>query len=374
MPHDLDSRVAMARGSGRAVWSDFRPRAGLRQRGQLEVRALVAAVDEQQAAFRRGSNARARPSRPTLHRESACPERGVSDRVQFSGVISWPSGRSQATSFVPASLPGSRRRRSDVCARPDWRVPDRETRRGESEQLTPRLVEIPIDPGQLVVLAVGVVVAAAACARISSPARAWARPARTPASRGSCVACWRVAQSIDRLGSVVAFDAPVAAPVVVVPSRLSSPLASLCLLLVAHQVVQREAVVAGHEVDAGVRPAPARGKESLRARQPRREVRRPSRVTAPEAAHARRDSVRSTRTIRREIRPADTRPGPRSHGSAISFTRDSTGSWRTDRRRTRRAVEVDCARGRASRPRSKRKPSTCISSHPVAQAVEHELQ
>ena len=40
-----------------------------------------------------------------------------------------------------------------------------------------------------------------------------------------------------------------------VPSRLSSPLASLCLSVVGDQIVEREAVVGGDEVDAAARQA-----------------------------------------------------------------------------------------------------------------------
>ena len=59
----------------------------------------------------------------------------------------------------------------------------------------------------------------------------------------------------------------------------------VALDLVADQVVEREAVVRGHEVDAGRRRASARLVEITAPRQPRSEVRDLPRVAAPEAAH-----------------------------------------------------------------------------------------
>src|SRR6185436_6782959 len=58
------------------------------------------------------------------------------------------------------------------------------------------------------------------------------------------------------------------------------------LVLVAHEVGEREAVVAGDEVDAGVRQACARREEVARPRKARREVTHEAGIGAPEAANA----------------------------------------------------------------------------------------
>ena len=68
------------------------------------------------------------------------------------------------------------------------------------------------------------------------------------------------------------------------PSRLSSPLASLCLCVVADEVGEREAVVGGDEVDARVGPPAARLVEVARAGEAIAELRELPAVAPPEAA------------------------------------------------------------------------------------------
>ena len=135
-------------------------------------------------------------------------------------------------------------------------------------------------------------------------ARASARPARTRASRGGCAARAARAGAAPRRRAVGPSTPQLRLQLSSVPSRLSSPLASLCLCVVAHQVAQREAVVAGDEVDAGVRRRgrwARRGRSSPRGatRARRRGPRRRARSGAP-----RRGSGRSTPTSRRESAPS----------------------------------------------------------------------
>ena len=54
-------------------------------------------------------------------------------------------------------------------------------------------------------------------------------------------------------------------------------------------------------------------------------------------------------------------PGPTSQGSAMSFTWDSTGSWWMMSKKAERRFTSQNSRASAD-ARSKRKPSTCISS------------
>ncbi len=79
------------------------------------------------------------------------------------------------------------------------------------------------------------------------------------------------------------------------PSRLFSPLLVVVLLIVGDQIVQREAVVTGDEVDAGVRPAAAPLVQIARAGEARGELGDHAAVPLPEVADRSRGICRSTR-------------------------------------------------------------------------------
>ena len=124
-----------------------------------------------------------------------------------------------------------------------------------------------------------------------------------------------VAQLLDRRVVGRPFDAAVPARLSSAPSRLSSPLASLCLLVVGDEVVEREAVVAGDEVDALLRLALLVAVDLGAAEQPvgQRADRCPAR--RGRSRGRRRGSGRSTPSScrRRSCRPgrARRRPTPR---------------------------------------------------------------
>ena len=136
------------------------------------------------------------------------------------------------------------------------------------------------------------------------------------------------------------------------------------LVVVGDEVVQREAVVRGDEVDAGPGPAAA----------PVEEVGRPVRRAAKSGSLPVAFQIAPHRVAEPSFHSAqpggkcrpDSRRG-RSQGSAISFTLDSTGSCRQASRKPPPSSKPCGSRARIV-ARSKRKPSTCISVDPVAQA------
>ena len=95
-----------------------------------------------------------------------------------------------------------------------------------------------------------------------------------------------------------------------VPSRLPSWLASLCLLVVGDEVVQREAVVRGDEVDRGERPAAVVLVEVARAGEPAREL-AAARPRRARSRASRRGRCRSTPTTGRGSCRPGSRPGRR---------------------------------------------------------------
>ena len=145
------------------------------------------------------------------------------------------------------------------------------------------------------------------------------------------------------------------------PSRLSSPLASLCLLVVAHEVVEREAVVAGDEVDAVDGQAAVGAVEVAAARDPGRDLAEQAAVAAHEAAHRVAVAAVPLGPAKAgevaDLVEAGGVPGlgdDAACGPAISENSmfHSTGAWYIGSPSSPRASTL---------ARSKRKPSTCIS-------------
>ena len=124
---------------------------------------------------------------------------------------------------------------------------------GDLVDVEPGVVGPPVDPGDLVVLAVGVVVATLGAAALVTGGDH--RDAVGQAQRRHQVRGLPAAQRDDAGSSVSPSTPKFQERLLSVPSRLPSPLASLCLVVVAHQVAQREPVVRGDEVDRGVRRA-----------------------------------------------------------------------------------------------------------------------
>ena len=112
---------------------------------------------------------------------------------------------------------------------------------------------LPVEPGDLVVLAVGVVVAAAACGR----SRRRRSSIGTPCESSSVARKLRFCRARSAMisGSSVGPSTPqFQERLCVLAVAVLLAVGLVVLLVVGDQVAQREAVVGGDEVDAGVRP------------------------------------------------------------------------------------------------------------------------
>ena len=149
-------------------------------------------------------------------------------------------------------------------------------------ELHQRLVDlVPVDPRQLGVLGVGVVVALLGAAELVAVEQH--RDALAEQQRGDEVAL-RARPQLQHLGVVGgALGAVVPRAVVALAVVVVLAVGLVVLLVVGHQVAQREAVVGGDEVDRGERPAAGVLVVVGRAREPGGEV-ADRRLTAPEVA------------------------------------------------------------------------------------------
>ena len=160
-----------------------------------------------------------------------------------------PAGVNQAMSPTlalppwPAAPLKKRRRRNTGWSRRSAHDP-----LGERRAAAPGLVGRPVDPGQLVVLAVGVVVAALGAAHLVAVQDH--RHALRQQQRGEEVALLAGAQREDRRVVGLALDAAVPRPVVALAVAVALAVGLVVLVVVRDQVAQREAVVRGDEVDA----------------------------------------------------------------------------------------------------------------------------
>ncbi len=156
------------------------------------------------------------------------------------------------------------------------------------------------------------------------------------------------------------------------PSWLSSPFAQLLLRRVAHHVGQGEAVVGGDEVDARLRAPPAGRVEVGRAGEASAEVGGLAGVAAPEAAHGIAEAVVPLRPAAREA------PGLIAALAEVPRLGDQLD--RGEHRVARDRVEEARARRRplaSPHQRGGEVEAEAVDvhlEHPVAQAVEHELE
>src|SRR5216683_6519006 len=152
---------------------------------------------------------------------------------------------------------------------------------GEVEQ---GLVEVlPVEPGKLVVLAVGVVVAL-----LRAPDLVPAADHRDPLREqqgGEEIALLPGAERIDAVVVRRSFGAAVPRAVVALAVAVLLAVRLVVLLVVGDQVLEREAVVRGDEVDARVRPAAGRGVQVGAAREPVGELAESRVLAAPVVAH-----------------------------------------------------------------------------------------
>ena len=121
----------------------------------------------------------------------------------------------------------------------------------EANQIDVLFDELPIEPGNRVVLAIGIVVAA-----LSPPAFVAGkehRHALAEQQRGENVANLAVSQAFDFFASGGPFEAVVAAVVVIVAVAIAFAVGLVVLVVVADQIAQRKTIVRGDEVDAVTR-------------------------------------------------------------------------------------------------------------------------
>jgi hypothetical protein len=142
----------------------------------------------------------------------------------------------------------------------------------------------PVEPAELVVLAVGVVVP---LLRAPDLVAAEEHPyALGEDERGHQVALHPLADLDDLRLVTRSLDTPVGGEVLVGPVLVPLAVGLVVLLRVHHEVLQGEAVVRGREVDRGVGVAAARLVQVAGTGQPERELRELPRIASPEPAHA----------------------------------------------------------------------------------------
>src|SRR5437588_547340 len=150
----------------------------------------------------------------------------------------------------------------------------------ELQKVAPLLVQVPVEPRNLVVLTPGVVVAALRSRRLVPGDEH--RDALRQQERREEVSHLPPADGVNRRVFGRAFDAVVETEVVVVPVAVAFAVRLVVLLVVADEVSKGEAVVRGDEVDAGVRASASALVEVAAARQTKGEVVQLPSVAAPE--------------------------------------------------------------------------------------------
>ena len=209
-----------------------------------------------------------------------------------------PSASRHSTSGEAARVERRAGQEGVARQRRDCRAAAAISRRGEGDQRS--VGGAPVDRARRVVLGIGVVVAALAEAELRCPSTASACRARRAAASS------RLRSSRARAATIAGSSLGPSTPwfqerLSSVPSRLCSPLASLCLCVVGDEIGEGEAVVGDDEIDA------------LRRR---RGVRRTHRA-----------SPRSGSRSRRACRRRRARSGARRRGSGRSIRRTRCRNW-----------------------------------------------
>ncbi len=199
----------------------------------------------------------------------------------------------------------------------------------------PGVVRAPVHPRDLVVLDVGVVVAALGAAPLVAGGQH--RDAVGQAQGRDQVGGLPAAQREDRRVVGLALLATVPGPVVVGAVTVALAVGLVVLAVVRHQVAQREPVVGGHEVDRVVRRAPVVGVQVRGAGQPRGERADPVRWSTPARSRGRcRGTGRSTRPTGVGTRPPGSRRGrrPTARRPASRAAGPGPGRWWSAARRS----------------------------------------
>ena len=130
----------------------------------------------------------------------------------------------------------------------------------------------------------------------------------------------------DRRIVAGAFGAAVPRQIIVGSVAIVLAVRLVVFLRMRDEIGEREAVMRGDEIDRARQRAMARGENIRRSCEPRRERAHLARRRRARSGGRRRAPCRSTRPSRAEKRRADSRPWPRSHGSAIWMRPRSVGS------------------------------------------------
>lgn len=162
--------------------------------------------------------------------------------------------------------------------------PQMDQLRYEFEQVLLILVQIPVRPGDRIVLAVGVVVALLGARHFVAAADH--RNALAEQQRGEHVAHLLLTKLVNILDGRRTFDTAVPRTVVAFAVAPVFAVGLIMLLVVAHQIVHGEAVVRGDEVHGCDRSAAIDLIQVGTAHESAGEFRQRGRLRAPEVAHA----------------------------------------------------------------------------------------
>ena len=162
-------------------------------------------------------------------------------------------------------------------------LPDADHPTHEAQEVPLLRAQGPVQPGKLVVLAIGVVVPALAVAQLVAAAEHG--NALRQQHRGQQVALLPLAQRQHMGVAGRPLHPAVPAQIVVGAVAVVLAVGLVVFVVVADQVFQGEAVVAGHEVDAGVGAPPALLVQVAGARQPGGQLRGGVPVALPVAAN-----------------------------------------------------------------------------------------
>ncbi len=162
-----------------------------------------------------------------------------------------------------------------------------------AQHLVFRTKLLPFQPGDVVILAIGVVVAALGVADLVAGEQH--RHPQRQEQRGEQVAFLLVAQADDRRIISRSFDPAIPAEVRLVTVAVVLAIGLVVLVVVADQVVQRETVMGGDEVDARPRPPAATIRAPCRLSRSAALSRGPARSTRPSPAACCRADSRTDR-------------------------------------------------------------------------------
>src|SRR6266851_591929 len=126
---------------------------------------------------------------------------------------------------------------------------------GQIAQLLLFRSQLPVDPGDLTVLAIGIIVSLLRLADLV-PGQQHRHPLRKQQGRQE-ISLLSLAQFLDSRVVGGSFGAAVPTQVIIGPVAVFFAVGLVVLPVVAHQIIEREAIVTGDKVDTGIRPSAA---------------------------------------------------------------------------------------------------------------------